>query len=177
MRKKNSWLVWVTMFVLMAFLAVGLGYYRDSLARERTMFKISLPQKKEKTITIDLAKQGLPKYLVQPERIMIRTSRKGILNCSTDTIHLVVKTANFPGKVQVQANNQTIPIEKGYSLKPLSSHKACSLFLDLTLDKKQLNKYLIGTGEIIFWDAQKKKSLGHISVKIINSYKRMGGKA
>ena len=83
--------------------AIGLGYYKTSVrAYERTNFKFTLPEGEVKPIAIDMSGHGLPKQILQPNSIRLRS--RSIKNTGEDPLPLMIAFEGIPGTLAVKSS-------------------------------------------------------------------------
>lgn len=86
--------------------AIGLGYYKTSVrAYERTNFKFTLPEGEVKPITIDMSGHGLPKQVLQPNSIRMRS--RSIENTGDESLPLMIAFEGIPGTLAVKSSGAT----------------------------------------------------------------------
>lgn len=110
MSKKYYWgnqPISICLFLIMVMLAIGAGYYKNAVIKERVYFSLSLPQQHPQTIMIDLADQGWPKYVVQPGIIIISN---GIKNNSHTPLMLQIKVTGLLDNAQVSSNTHNLEL-------------------------------------------------------------------
>ncbi len=85
--------------------AVGLGYYKTAVRTyERTNFKLTLPEGEVKPITINMSGQGLPKQILQPDSIRLRS--RSIVNTGDDPLPLMIAFEGIPGTLTVKSGGE-----------------------------------------------------------------------
>jgi len=82
--------------------AIGLGYYKTAVrAYERANFKFTIPEGEVKPITIDMSGHGLPKQILQPDSIRLRS--RSIENTGEESLPLMIAFEGIPGTLIVKS--------------------------------------------------------------------------
>ena len=164
MRKKR--LLFAFLFFLTLSAALGAGSYQKAKAGERGHFKLSLPAPHEQTVVLDVADQGLPKQLIQPNRMQISGS---FVNDSTQAIPLQVKLTGFPKDTKIDTEEPTFDAATGKLTKPLAPKGKFSCKLKLSLPAEARKQYRMLEGTVEVYNPETSTRMTSIPVYIINS--------
>jgi len=170
-KKIKDVLILSVIFVLAVFLVVGAGLYRKALSKESMQLGVIIPSKSTKPIVYDIAKQGIPKRLVQPGKISIATGHgaSGVINKGKEPVAVQVKTEGFSGNVQITSTDPSFVKQTGKFTKPIQPGKDLSLSVILDIPRNELNNNSVSNGNIQFTDYNTGKLLATLPVKIVNS--------
>lgn len=148
------------LFILGSFLltltaALAAGSYQKAHANERGSFTVSLPSCHEQLAILDVADQGLPKQLLQPNQVQISGS---FTNDSTQPIPLQIKLTGFPDGTKLDASDSTLaPKEK----------LSCKLLVSLPSDAR--DRYRMVEGAVDVYNSDTHTRITSLPVYIINS--------
>jgi hypothetical protein len=164
-------LLTLCLFIFMAGITVGSGYYKKSVSSERGSFIIALPAKKDnQEVLLNIAEQGLPKKLIQPNRISISSGHGGgIINRGNESLWVKVQTEGFLGKVQLESKDPSFNHETGVFSRPLKPNQSFNLAVNLTIPKGKLKGHTVTEGNIKLINSKDESLIGNIPVRIINS--------
>ena len=164
-------LLTLCLFILMAGITVGSGYYKKSVSSERGSFVIALPAKGDNLeVLLNIAEQGLPKKLIQPNRVSISSGhRGGITNKGNESLWVKVQTEGFVGEVQLESKDPSFDNETGVLSRPLKPKQSFNLAVNLTIPKGKLKEHTVTEGNIKFINSKDESLIGNIPVRIINS--------
>lgn len=85
--------------------AIGLGYYKSAVRTyERTNFKFTLPEGEVKPINIYMSAHGLPKRILQPDSIRLRS--RSIENTGEEPLPLMIAFEGIPGTLAVKSGGE-----------------------------------------------------------------------
>lgn len=83
--------------------AVGLGYYKSAVrAFERSNFKLTLPVGEVTPISINMSGHGLPKQILQPNSIRLRS--RSIKNTGEEPLPLLIAFEGIPGTLTIKSS-------------------------------------------------------------------------
>ncbi len=90
--------------------AVGLGYYKTAVrAYERTNFKFTLPGGEVKPVVINMSGHGLPKQILQPDSIRLRS--RSIVNTGDVPLPLMIAFDGIPGTLTIKSGGEVFDPE------------------------------------------------------------------
>jgi hypothetical protein len=172
--KKFGFLIFTGVFILSLALVFCAGYYRKRVTMEAGRFYIDLVSNekitKSKTAIYDIQNEGIPKKLVQPDKISISIGHgSGITNSSDKPIWLSIKVTGIKGTAKILSNNPIFDEKTECCLKPLMPDEVLDVNVNLDLPDEALNDYLVSKCKIEFFDYKSNKKLGEVPLKIINS--------
>lgn len=164
--------IFFTAFVLMTLITIGAGYYKKATAVEQSSsFKIKVNEKSNnkniaKTTIIDIAQQGLPKQLVQPN---VQSIKGTIVNNEKEDISLELLYKGFDGKVTI-----TSKIDKSFGTNGnlntvLKASEEFNITVLLDIPRNRTNKHLVSAGVINIINSKNNSIVGSIPIKVINS--------
>lgn len=154
----------MTLFFLLAIgIAVGAGVFRDINDEERGSFTFQIPEEKKQIIIIDLAKQGLLKYYLQPGTLTIYGRGKNILQ---DT-EIYTKFYGVKGFLS-QGSKKNIWAELKEDV-PLKSRKngIVPINIEVEIPYTSTRQYEAGRAVLEFWNDS--QLLHSIHFQFINS--------
>lgn len=163
------WSLYLVVFLATILLAIGASYYKQSVAGERVYFQVLLPQQHAQTVRVDLVRQGWPKYLVQPGRLILGSGQNGIKNTSSRPIRLLVKPLSFPENIQMKSFTHTLDKREDGYLVTLEPHQALSLTIELNIERAKTRESDMGTVMLQFVDDTSQQLLGQVFFALINS--------
>lgn len=169
---KYSLPISILLFVATVLIVIGAGYYKNSLSKEQGNFKINLPAGKTNSkVVYNFFNQGLPKKLVQPEKIAISTGHGGgITNVGKEPLFIKVETEGFIGKVELSSITPGFDPSTGIFTKPLLPKKSATLDVELDIPSEKIKQSeIINNAVIKFINTKDGSLLGTIPVQIINS--------
>ncbi|MFT8314049.1 MAG: hypothetical protein ABF633_07285 [Clostridium sp.] len=164
--------IFFTAFVLMTLITIGAGYYKKATAVEQSSsFKIKVNEKINnkniaKTTIIDIAQQGLPKQLVQPN---VQSIKGTIINSEKEDTSLQLLYKGFDGKVTIGSQ-----IDKSFGINGnlnivLKANEEFNITVLLNIPRNKSNKYLVSEGVINVINTKNNNVIGTIPIKVINS--------
>jgi hypothetical protein len=125
---------------------------------------------KSKVAIYDIQNEGVPKRLVQPDKISISTGHgSGVTNSSDKPIWLSIKVTGVKGNVKILSTSPNFDEKSECCFKPLMPGEMLDVNVNLDLSDEALNNYLVSKGKIEFFDYKSNKKLGEVPLKIINS--------
>lgn len=173
MKKKFlSVFIFFTAFILMTLITIGAGYYKKATAVEQSSsFKIKVNEKSNnkniaKTTIIDIAQQGLPKQLIQPN---VQSIKGTVINSGKEDTSLQLLYKGFDGKVTISSQ-----IDKSFGVNGnlntvLKTNKEFNITVLLNIPRNKTNKHLVNEGIINIIDSKSNSIIGTIPIKVINS--------
>ncbi|MCX7745391.1 MAG: hypothetical protein N2645_00665 [Clostridia bacterium] len=165
------WIKFFLIFILSGCVVVGGGFLNKSFKDEKATFSAELGGNKVKPVVLDLAKQGLPKKLLQKGRISISTGhgKGGITNKRKVLVKLAVKVQGFDGSVKLTSTEATFNTQEGVFEKKISPGGSVPLTLELDIPARNLKKKQIESAKIIFYDKESGGELSTIPLKVVDS--------
>jgi hypothetical protein len=162
------------LFAAMLLLTVWAGQYSRSLGKERGSFQVILGSEASRgagrPAILDLADQGYPKRLVQPNQVSITTGhRGGITNMGLRPIWLQVRAEGFAGTARATSTDPTFRESEGRLGRPLQPKQSFSMSLDLEIPRDRLQCAEVSSGVLRFTDYKTGQLLAEVPVKVINS--------
>jgi hypothetical protein len=174
LHKKYGFWIFSLVFVLSFSLVFCAGYYRKTIGMEAGRFQLELSSKqgisKSKAAVYDIQNEGIPKKLLQPDKISISTGHgSGVANTSENPIWLSVKVTDMKGSAKVLSTNPIFDEKTECCIKPLMPGEVLDINVNLDLPKEALNEYLVSKGKIEFFDYKSNKKVGEVPLKVVNS--------
>jgi hypothetical protein len=157
-------------FVFAVLTTVLAGFYKEVNDQERLAFAIELPAagagqiaRPKKVYSLDLARQGLAKNILQPDKISLygRLKIKG----TCDSVQ--VDFQGLDGYVSQGGKKSRWPeLKKNDSLKP-RKNGWMPVNIEVKLPEERLNSYYVATARLLVADGV--KELGEVEFNVINS--------
>ncbi|GIM30135.1 hypothetical protein CPJCM30710_28010 [Clostridium polyendosporum] len=169
---KYSLPISIFLFIATVLIAIGAGYYKNSLSTEKPSFKINLPAEKTNSkVVYNFSNQGLPKKLVQPKKISIATGHGGgITNVGKEPLSIKVETEDFIGTVKLSSTTPGFDPSTGIFTKPLLPRKSVTLDVELDIPSEKIkHSEIINNAAIKFINTKDGSLLGTVPVQVINS--------
>lgn len=168
-KKKTNFILF---FLISVLIIIGSGYYKTAVAKETAIISVNLKDEKIKTITYDIANQGIPKRIVQPGKITLSSGHADAIINNTDKPILVqIKTQSFNQDINIDINSSDKSFDKKSRIfkKSLEAGKGVSLSLTFNIPRGNIQKGLVCNGEIVFTNAENGDLINMLPVQIINS--------
>lgn len=167
---KKSFAINLILFISMALITIGSGYYRQAVAKEKAQFTLALPAEKQNTeVLVNIAEQGLPKKILQPHRILITSGHSGgITNRGKEPLLVKVQLEGFKGEVLLKSTDQSFNSQTGMLTRPLKENQSFNLEVEFNLPKESIKECEVNKGNIIFLNSKTGTVIGNVPVKIIN---------
>lgn len=156
-------------FILSFGLVVAAGYYRSSIS-EGAFFYLTLPQKSQvagKPVIADLAGEGLPKKIFQPE--VVRISTHGIQNRGKKAYHLQFELSDNTIPVTWSVLDQAWDEKSRLLARPFQPGESLGVGLLFKVPEDSRGQSLIYEGKLRVIDYQTKEQLASIPIKITNT--------
>ena len=160
-------------FILSFSLVFCAGYYRKSIGMEAGRFQLELLAKQEISKSMvaiyDIQNEGIPKRILQPDKISISTGHgSGVINATEQPIWLAVKVKGVKGSAKILSNSPIWDEKSECCLKPLMPGELLDVNVNLDLPKEALNDYLVSKGKIEFYDYKSNRKVGEVPLKVVN---------
>lgn len=151
----------------------GAGLYKASLGAEGFKLTVNIQDPPGEVTTrpviFDVAREGLPKKILQPGRFVLSGSR-GISNATTKELHVTVQFQGFTVPYQLSSTSAQIQGQELFlSIQP---GQAGGFDLNFDLAREVLDKRLILDGTVIILNRDNGTVLQRIPVRFINSDQR-----
>ncbi|WCN38821.1 hypothetical protein [Aneurinibacillus uraniidurans] len=159
-------LLTLSAFLLALTVALSAGSYQKARANERGSFTLSLPSCHEQTVLLDVAGQGLPKQLLQPDQVQISGSFN---NTGTQPIPLQIRLIGFPEGTRLNASESIFDKTTGQLTQPLAPKTKFSCKLLITLPSHARDHYRMVEAAIDVYRSDTHTKLTSIPVYIVNS--------
>lgn len=161
----------ICVFMLGIIIAIGAGYYRQVNNQERFSFALKLPVGEVQNMAIDIGKQGWPKSILQPGKVLILTGRQGIKNTSNEPLDFQVQLTGLPGKIYQHFPSQDWQALGDNDFIQLAPQQAVALRIETDIPRGKIDQYQVGTAELVCITAEQ-EIVGKISFQFINSQRQ-----
>ncbi|AJA49440.1 hypothetical protein CPAST_c33740 [Clostridium pasteurianum DSM 525 = ATCC 6013] len=164
--------IFITAFILITLSTIGLGYYKKATALEQSSnFKIEVSNKSDnknisKTTIVDIAQQGLPKQLIQPN---VQSIKGTIVNKDREDISLQLQYKDFDGKISINSKMDKSFGVNGNLNTVLKATEEFNITVLLNIPRNVTNRHLVTEGIINIINLKNNSIIGTIPIKIINS--------
>jgi hypothetical protein len=160
--KKFGFLIFTVVFILSLILVFCAGYYRKSISMESGRFNLNLSSddgiSKSKVAIYDIQNEGIPKELVQPDKISISTGHGSVITNSGDKpIWLSIMVTGVKGTAKILSTSPNFDEKTECCFKPLMPGEKLDVNVNLDLPNDALNKYLVSEGKIELFDYKSNK--------------------
>lgn len=161
----------ILLFAVAFSLTIVAGMFVMATGNERTQFRINLGSgQSPPALTVDLANQGLPKRLFQPNTLLVLSGHSGgIINGGVAPILLKVETKGFESSVHFESIDECFNNQTGIFEQPLSPKSAYQLDIILSVPNTALKKAQVSGGTIVFTDLNTNTVLDEMPISVVNT--------
>jgi len=162
--------IFITVFIVSVSIIIGAGFYKNSLTKETGAISVGLKGDKIKPITYDIADQGIPKRIVQPNQISIASGHGvGVTNDTEEPISIQVRAKDFPYDVVITSTDTSFDKESGTFSKPIEVGKGVNISVTFEIPRKNIKENDISNGNIEFINVKSGEVITTQPINIINS--------